>query len=72
MLIRPGIQTNMVFLDVSGTGMSSVQFADRCRAWGLLVSTPGRHRVRLVINRHIDDEAVEHASEILREVVASA
>ncbi|MFH1741427.1 MAG: low-specificity L-threonine aldolase [bacterium] len=71
-LIRPGIQTNMVFLDISGTGMIAQQFADQCRSRGLQVSTPGRYRVRLVTNRHIDDGAVEQAVKIVREVVDSA
>jgi len=71
-LLRPGIQTNMVFLDISGTGMSASEFLSRCRDRGLLVSTTRRDRVRLVTNRHIDDEAVQQAARILREVVYSA
>lgn len=72
MLLRPGIQTNMVFLDVSGTGMLAAEFLKRCRERGLLASTTGRYRVRLVTNRHIDDEAVDRAAEILQGVVCSA
>jgi len=37
-----------------------------------LVSTPGRYRVRLVTNRHIDDRAVEETAQILRKVVSSS
>ncbi len=69
-LIRPGIQTNMVFMDISSMGISSVEFAGRCREKGLLASTPGRTRVRLVVNRHINDRDIEQAALILREVVA--
>jgi threonine aldolase len=71
-VLRPGIQTNMVFLDISGTGKSAAEFLSRCRERGLLVSTTRRDRVRLVVNRHIDDDAVQRAAEILREVVDSA
>ena len=71
LLIRNGIQTNMIFMDISGTGMISREFADRCKRLGLLVNTPGRYRIRLVTNRHIDDHAVEEAAQILRKVVTS-
>ncbi len=70
-LTRPGIQTNMVFMDISGTGISSSEFAGRCRERGLLVSTPGRARVRLVVNRHIDDDDIEQAARILRQVTGA-
>ena len=69
-LIRPGIQTNMVFVDVSGAGMTSLQVTERCRELGLLVSAPSRFMVRLVANRHSDDKAAQRAAEILREVIA--
>jgi threonine aldolase len=56
------VQTNIVRLDVSGLGYTTATFAEALRQRGMRVSggaAPGG--VRMVVHRHIDDDAVDEA-----------
>ncbi|HYZ24315.1 MAG TPA: threonine aldolase family protein [Rhodopila sp.] len=70
----PGItvetpETNLVFFDTSGTGLSAVEFAARLRPLGVTVSVSGVHRGRACTHLDVDAAGVEEALEIMRRVV---
>jgi threonine aldolase len=55
------VQTNMVVLDIAGLGVSDERFLSRLRENGVLASTIGKNRVRMVTHRGIEKEHVEKA-----------
>ncbi len=65
-------QTNIVQVDVGATGRSSVEWvADLARA-GLAVRPWGRHRIRCVTHREIDDAAIDAAIAAFRGVAGAS
>jgi threonine aldolase len=54
-------QTNIVQVDVSATGRSSVDWEEALCEHGLLVRPWGKQRLRCVTHRHIDDADIEYA-----------
>ena len=65
-------QTNIVQVDVGATGRSSADWvADLGRA-GLAVRPWGKHRIRCVTHREIDDAAIDAAVAAFRAVAAAA
>ena len=64
-------ETNLVYLDVSGTGLDADAVAGRLRERGVLVSVMGRHRVRACTHLDVDRAGVERAAAAIREVVAA-
>jgi threonine aldolase len=64
------VPTNIVFVDVSATGRSAVEWQDRLGAEGLIVSLGGP-RVRMLTHRDASRADVEGALEIWRRVVAA-
>ncbi|HLZ29644.1 MAG TPA: low-specificity L-threonine aldolase [Chloroflexota bacterium] len=55
------VQTNIVRFDVGGLGHTAGSFADALRRHGVIVSGGAGTGVRMVVHRHIDDEAVDTA-----------
>lgn len=53
------VQTNIVVVDVSGTGMGSQEFASAVREAGILVSTFGKSLVRFVTHYGITEEDID-------------
>lgn len=70
--VNPPPVTNMVMVDVSGTGMTAAQFAralaEEHNVWALPVA-PGV--LRFVTHRHVDDADVEKAAAAIRAVALS-
>ena len=64
-------ETNLVYIDVSGTGMGAAEVSQRARAHGLMVSVMGKHRVRACTHLDVDAAGIEEAVAVLREVVAN-
>ena len=64
-------QTNIVQVDVSATGRSSVEWARALLDHGLLVRPWGKQRLRCVTHRHIDDEDIEYASQAFSSAASS-
>jgi threonine aldolase len=64
-------QTNIVQVDVSATGRSSVEWAEALSDHGLLVRPWGRQRLRCVTHRHIDDADIEHAAPAFSDAASS-
>jgi threonine aldolase len=61
------VQTNIVIFDVTGTGLSSTEFAARCASHGLRVSTANPACVRMLTHCNASRGDCERAIEILRE-----
>jgi threonine aldolase len=71
----PGIvveepETNLVFFDTSGTGLSADALADRIRMEGIMLSTMGRYRARACTHLDVDLAGVETAIQVIRHAVA--
>jgi len=52
------VQTNILRIDVSGSGRDAAAWASRLSARGIMVQAAGAQQLRLVTHRHIDDDAV--------------
>lgn len=63
------VETNIVLVDVSGTGLGAAEVVALLAANGLRVLEWSASRVRLVTHRLIDDAEVEAAARIVAEIV---
>lgn len=61
------VQTNIVIFDVTGTGLSSKEFAARCANSGLRVSTANPACVRMLTHCNVSRADCERALETLRD-----
>jgi threonine aldolase len=73
----PGItvetpETNLLFFDTSGTGMTAAEFAAKLRPFGVTVSVSGRYRGRACTHLDVTAPMVDEALGIMRQVVAAA
>ena len=59
------VETNMVMLDLTTTALDAASLAAACRAQGVLVSTLGPQRVRLVTHLDVADDGIDRALEAL-------
>ncbi len=64
------VDSNIIIVDFSETGMGSDIFAKRVAAKGLMVTLAGPHQVRFVTHMQVDDEDIEQAITIVRELLA--
>jgi threonine aldolase len=64
-------ETNLVFFDTSGTGITADDLAARARERGLMFSTMGRYRGRACTHLDVDGSGVAEGLQILREVLAA-
>ena len=62
--------TNLVYVDTSGTGMRADAVARAARAEGLLVSVMGPWRVRCCTHLDVSSAGIEEAIQVLRAVVS--
>ena len=67
----PEIETNMVYFDVSGTGLEAAEICDRLLARGVRIGVVGRTRMRAVTHLDATRDDVEEAALTVRQVVAS-
>jgi len=70
----PGItvedpETNLVFFDTTGSGMTAAEFAGRLRPLGVLVSITERWRGRACLHLDVSAAQVEEALSVMRQVV---
>ncbi len=63
-------QTNLVFFDTSGAGITATELADRARLHGVAFSTTGAHRVRACTHLDVTAPQIDEALSVLRQVVA--
>ena len=66
------VQTNILIFDVTGTGLTSTEFAGQCKPLGLRVSTANPACVRMVTHCDVTRADCARAVEILRSVCAKA
>ncbi|MGH7058128.1 MAG: threonine aldolase family protein [Acetobacteraceae bacterium] len=64
-------ETNLVFFDTSGTGMTAESLATRARREGVAISTMGKFRARACLHLDVDRKRVEEAIAILRAALAA-
>ncbi len=65
------VRSNMVFLDVSGTGLDANQFNDKLRAYGIRMSVQGRYRLRAVTHLDISQEDIDTCIDAIIACIAS-
>src|SRR5579872_6151470 len=70
----PGItveqpETNLVFFDTEGTGMTADAFAGRLRKEGVLVSTSGKYRARACLHLDVTAAQVDEALSVMKQVI---
>jgi threonine aldolase len=70
-LLSPSIQTNLVFFDVSGTGMSAAELADQLLARGIRIGAAGPHHMRAVTHLDVSRDDVIEAAEVVKAVIAA-
>lgn len=63
------VVTNILFLDVSGTGLSSVEISKRLAAQGVLANGVTSETMRMVTHYNVDRAGCERALRVLREVL---
>jgi threonine aldolase len=63
------VQTNMVYIDVAGTGMTAAKVAERLAARGVLISPVGASKLRAVLHLDVDDEGVATAIDAFQAVL---
>jgi threonine aldolase len=73
----PGItvetpETNLVFFDTTGTGLTAAAFAAKLRTHGVLVSTADTYRGRACLHLDVSAAQVEEAVAIMRQAVNTA
>jgi threonine aldolase len=63
------VQTNILIVDISGTGLPSSEFTRKLGLSGLLIGSVNDQIVRFVTHMDVDRAACERAVEIVRDVV---
>ncbi len=64
-----GVETNMVFIDVAGTGLTAGQFGERLLALGLRIGGRDGTRMRAVTHLDVTRAQIDEAVAIVRRVV---
>ena len=65
-------ETNLVFFDTTGTGLTAAAFAARLRALGLAVSVFGTFRGRACTHLDVSAAQIDEAVALMRDVLATA
>jgi len=63
--------TNLVFFDTSGTGLSADEMATRARRAGVQISTMGPYRARACTHLDVDRAGIDTALQVLRHALVS-
>ena len=71
--IDPGaIETNIIYFDVAGTGLTALQVSERLLEHGVRIGSMDERLMRAVTHLDVDMAGVEEAAQALRAVVGSA
>lgn len=65
------VETNMVYVDHSGTGLSTDEVVGKLKAAGVIASASPPNRFRLVTNRHHDEEVIGEAITRIRSAMGA-
>jgi threonine aldolase len=68
----PTVETNLVFFDVSGTGLTAAQVVAGLLQQGVRIGAEGEHHLRAVTHLDVDREGVERAAAALTAIVNRA
>ena len=73
----PGItveipDTNLVFFNTEGTGMTADTFAGKLRHEGVLVSTSGQYRGRACLHLDVTAAHVDEALSVMKQAINAA
>jgi len=66
------VETNIVFFDVAGLGITAKDAVERLRAQGVRMGATGRTLIRAVTHLDVSQSDVERAAEIAQQVLAKA
>ena len=64
------VVTNILFFDVTGTGLTAPEISKRLAAQGVLANATNAQSIRMVTHLDVDRAGCERALKVLREVVA--
>lgn len=65
------VQTNMVYVDVSGTGLTGAQFSAKVREHGVWINATGPTKVRFVTHLDVSKSDVEATVSIISKLLSS-
>jgi threonine aldolase len=65
-------ETNLVFFNTEGTGLTAAQLSDRAREHGVAVSTNGKWRVRACTHLDVSAADIDTAVQVIGTVVKAA
>jgi threonine aldolase len=65
-------ETNLLFFDTQGTGMTADAFAGKLRKEGVLVSTSGKYRARACLHLDVTASHVNEALSVMKQVLNAA
>lgn len=64
-------ETNLVFFDTTGTGLTADALGDQCLAHGLMISSMGAYRARACTHLDVSRGQIDEALEIFRAVIGA-
>ena len=67
-----GVQSNMVYLDVAGTGLDGAAFNARCQERGVDLCPMGGSSIRVVTHLDVSSDQVDRAAAVVAEVAGEA
>ncbi|HHV93390.1 MAG TPA: low-specificity L-threonine aldolase [Firmicutes bacterium] len=62
-------RTNILLIDVEGTGLSAPEFSRRLKKVGIWINPKSATTLRAVLHRHIEDSDVDKVIEVFQEIV---
>lgn len=62
------VETNIVFFDVTATGLSAVEISNKLKSYGVLIGATDKARLRAVTHLDISQTDIETAAHALREI----
>ena len=63
-------QTNLVYIDTSGSGIDAEELARRAANEGILISVMGRHKARACTHLDVSAQQVDEAAAVIRAIAA--
>lgn len=66
------VRTNVVVFDIAGTGLTFAEFSAQLKSKGLLISTAGGTRARILTHLNVSRDDCEQAVHVMEEVLACA
>ncbi len=67
-IVEEGVETNMVFFDVEGTGLTAAEFSNRLLELGVRIGAGEGYRMRAVTHLDVTGAEVEEAAQAVRTV----